>query len=147
MAHENYYRDKILNLLKKKYGYDFLVIDTGASSTGKKPFDVMLIKNGKCMAIEFKKGYNSIESHQLRSLIDFDCPGIIIRIQNKTKIKEIVVSYPSGSIVFSTELRYKKFVTAFHITFSIYFIHNKLSKYNVHNEKMMANAKLKKVRS
>ena len=137
MATESYYKKKILDALKK-VGYQYLNIDSAASATGKKPFDTILIRNGKCMAIEFKKDYRELEAHQRLSLANVDAAAIIIRVMaaRKKDAQEIMVNYPSGTLVFSTPLRYKKFAAKFNLTFGIYFIKDKLSKYTIHKGAM-----------
>jgi hypothetical protein len=141
MANESYFKSKI-NQELKKLDYQFVSTDVAAAATGKKPYDGLLVRNGKCMAVEYKRDYRKLEDHQKLSLIKIDAPAIIIRVfqDRKVKAKEIVVTYPSGSIVFTTPLKYKVFARMFNLTFGVHFIDSgKLAKYNVHNKGVKKN--------
>lgn len=135
MANESYYKAAI-NKELKKLGYQFVSTDIAAAATGKKPYDGLLVRNGKCMAVEYKRDYRILEDHQKFSLIKVDAPAVIIRVfkERTVKAKEIVVTYPSGTVVFATPLKYKLFARTFNLTFGVHFITEKLSKYNVHNK-------------
>lgn len=113
------HKAKFISELKKD-GYQYYHIDVAAGLTGKKPFDGLIIKNGKVVAVEFKKDYRKVEPHQILSLKMFEGPAVIIRFRSKQK--RIYFTWPdTGEEALVTELNYSLAAKSFSFLFGAYY--------------------------